>query len=113
MDRQELERDGGLERHHASESERVAQAVEHVTFNHGVEGSSPSALTKQNQSLSSKIKHQKRRPKTRCAHAMHTGGMVMVALIGITFGMLLGIIGRALLDRNRRLRQTAMRAAAN
>src|SRR6185437_2695085 len=26
-------------------SERVAQAVEHVTFNHGVEGSSPSALT--------------------------------------------------------------------
>ena len=31
------------------QSERVAQAVEHVTFNHGVEGSSPSALTKQNQ----------------------------------------------------------------
>ena len=30
------------------QSERVAQAVEHVTFNHGVEGSSPSALTKQN-----------------------------------------------------------------
>src|SRR6202166_3137322 len=29
------------------QSERVAQAVEHVTFNHGVEGSSPSALTKQ------------------------------------------------------------------
>jgi hypothetical protein len=28
-------------------SERVAQAVEHVTFNHGVEGSSPSALTNQ------------------------------------------------------------------
>ena len=27
------------------QSERVAQAVEHVTFNHGVEGSSPSALT--------------------------------------------------------------------
>src|ERR1700704_914557 len=26
-------------------SERVAQVVEHVTFNHGVEGSSPSALT--------------------------------------------------------------------
>jgi hypothetical protein len=26
-------------------SERVAQLVEHVTFNHGVEGSSPSALT--------------------------------------------------------------------
>ena len=25
--------------------ERVAQSVEHVTFNHGVEGSSPSALT--------------------------------------------------------------------
>ena len=25
-------------------SERVAQVVEHVTFNHGVEGSSPSAL---------------------------------------------------------------------
>ena len=29
----------------AQVSERVAQAVEHVTFNHGVEGSSPSALT--------------------------------------------------------------------
>jgi hypothetical protein len=28
-------------------SERVAQPVEHVTFNHGVLGSSPSALTKQ------------------------------------------------------------------
>jgi hypothetical protein len=27
-------------------SERVAQPVEHVTFNHGVLGSSPSALTK-------------------------------------------------------------------
>jgi hypothetical protein len=27
-------------------SERVAQLVEHVTFNHGVLGSSPSALTK-------------------------------------------------------------------
>ena len=26
--------------------ERVAQSVEHVTFNHGVLGSSPSALTK-------------------------------------------------------------------
>ena len=26
-------------------SERVAQAVEHVTFNHGVVGSSPTALT--------------------------------------------------------------------
>ena len=35
------------------ESERVAQAVEHVTFNHGVEGSSPSALTKQDQWLKS------------------------------------------------------------
>gem|GEM_PF-4377259 len=29
------------------QSERVAQPVEHVTFNHGVLGSSPSALTKQ------------------------------------------------------------------
>jgi hypothetical protein len=27
------------------QSERVAQAVEHVTFNHGVVGSSPTALT--------------------------------------------------------------------
>src|SRR5207237_9694340 len=34
-----------------SKSERVAQAVEHVTFNHGVEGSSPSALTKEINSL--------------------------------------------------------------
>jgi hypothetical protein len=32
-------------------SERVAQPVEHVTFNHGVLGSSPSALTKQKQAL--------------------------------------------------------------
>ena len=31
---------------HSAASERVAQVVEHVTFNHGVEGSSPSALTK-------------------------------------------------------------------
>jgi hypothetical protein len=38
------------------QSERVAQAVEHVTFNHGVEGSSPSALTKQNQLLIDKKK---------------------------------------------------------
>ena len=28
--------------------ERVAQPVEHVTFNHGVLGSSPSGLTKDN-----------------------------------------------------------------
>jgi hypothetical protein len=33
----------------AASSERVAQMVEHVTFNHGVLGSIPSALTKQNQ----------------------------------------------------------------
>src|SRR5882757_149541 len=32
-------------------SERVAQPVEHVTFNHGVLGSSPSALTKQTQQI--------------------------------------------------------------
>ena len=31
---------------HSAASERVAQVVEHVTFNHGVEGSSSSALTK-------------------------------------------------------------------
>src|SRR5262245_5206719 len=31
------------------QSERVAQAVEHVTFNHGVAGSSPAALTKKSQ----------------------------------------------------------------
>jgi hypothetical protein len=36
-----------------SSGERVAQTVEHVTFNHGVLGSIPSALTKQNQSLRS------------------------------------------------------------
>ena len=30
----------------APRSERVAQVVEHVTFNHGVAGSSPAALTK-------------------------------------------------------------------
>jgi hypothetical protein len=39
-----------IDPHHAGPytaglSERVAQVVEHVTFNHGVEGSSPSALT--------------------------------------------------------------------
>lgn len=33
-------------------SERVAQAVEHVTFNHGVVGSSPTALTNLITSLS-------------------------------------------------------------
>ena len=31
----------------AASSERVAQTVEHVTFNHGVVGSSPTALTKE------------------------------------------------------------------
>lgn len=31
--------------------ERVAQPVEHVTFNHGVLGSSPSALTKLSRNL--------------------------------------------------------------
>jgi hypothetical protein len=37
---------GLFRRDHArSWSERVAQAVEHVTFNHGVAGSSPAALT--------------------------------------------------------------------
>jgi hypothetical protein len=30
---------------HSAPSERVAQVVEHVTFNHGVAGSSPAALT--------------------------------------------------------------------
>src|SRR4051794_30857308 len=35
--------------------ERVAQPVEHVTFNHGVVGSSPTALTKQNQALNPTI----------------------------------------------------------
>jgi hypothetical protein len=39
----------------ALKGERVAQTVEHVTFNHGVLGSIPSALTKRNQSLSAKI----------------------------------------------------------
>jgi hypothetical protein len=33
------------------QSERVAQAVEHVTFNHGVAGSSPAALTNEINSL--------------------------------------------------------------
>src|SRR5713226_6521748 len=37
-------------------SERVAQAVEHVTFNHGVVGSSPTALT-------NKIKYLNRNPE--------------------------------------------------
>jgi hypothetical protein len=55
MVKQELERDDGSESHHASESERVAQAVEHVTFNHGVEGSSPSALTTTQNRSSTKI----------------------------------------------------------
>jgi hypothetical protein len=31
--------------------ERVAQTVEHVTFNHGVAGSSPAALTNKNKDL--------------------------------------------------------------
>jgi hypothetical protein len=32
--------------------EPVAQSVEHVTFNHGVQGSNPCGLTKQKQGLS-------------------------------------------------------------
>jgi hypothetical protein len=37
--------------HRALKGERVAQTVEHVTFNHGVLGSIPSALTKKINSL--------------------------------------------------------------
>ena len=39
------EDDGDRLRSHQRPWERVAQPVEHVTFNHGVLGSSPSALT--------------------------------------------------------------------
>ncbi len=44
-------------------SERVAQSVEHVTFNHGVLGSSPSALTKSIKHLGENPPH---RPKCVC-----------------------------------------------
>ena len=46
------------------QSERVAQAVEHVTFNHGVEGSSPSALTKQIKYLQLRIGFDENRGTT-------------------------------------------------
>src|SRR5690242_19460142 len=60
-------------------SERVAQAVEHVTFNHGVVGSSPTALTKQNQVLSSDFAPDKPSPISVRAHTMHTGRLLGVA----------------------------------
>src|SRR6184192_2992681 len=39
-----------IDQSHQRPWERVAQPVEHVTFNHGVLGSSPSALTKHSSS---------------------------------------------------------------
>jgi hypothetical protein len=48
-------------------SERVAQAVEHVTFNHGVEGSSPSALTKNHLSRNDFLKYPKSHPSQKTA----------------------------------------------
>ena len=47
--------------------ERVAQSVEHMTFNHGVLGSSPSALTKEIKCLG-KISKARRRLKKRFGH---------------------------------------------
>jgi hypothetical protein len=52
-------------------SERVAQAVEHVTFNHGVAGSSPAALTNKINNLH-QISELAREGKTGPAHAKHT-----------------------------------------
>jgi len=45
---------------------------ETITFNHGVLGSSPSALTKQNQTLSSVFCSQNSDDKSGSAHNMHT-----------------------------------------
>jgi hypothetical protein len=47
--------------------ERVAQPVEHVTFNHGVLGSSPSALTKRNQRLK---RNRQSSEKALCGHCV-------------------------------------------
>ena len=63
-------------------SERVAQPVEHVTFNHGVLGSSPSALTKKINGL--EVEAQTERKHHVCAvlpisHAVPTVDRVSVA----------------------------------
>jgi hypothetical protein len=52
-------------RSHRRPWERVAQPVEHVTFNHGVLGSSPSALTTRNQGLKRKSQSAE---KASCGH---------------------------------------------
>lgn len=54
----------------AALSERVAQMVEHVTFNHGVLGSIPSALTKRIKQLS---QIRKLRPKPRVGTVLANG----------------------------------------
>jgi hypothetical protein len=68
------------------QSERVAQAVEHVTFNHGVEGSSPSALTNKINHLSEFSNLDRDTESTR-THTEHTavirwlvGGLLFLAL---------------------------------
>ena len=55
----------------SDKSERVAQAVEHVTFNHGVEGSSPSALTKDFNALG-RIWELSEQLNNQQAHVQHT-----------------------------------------
>src|SRR5262249_32676480 len=52
--------------------ERVAQAVEHVTFNHGVEGSSPSALTKLFNGLG-RIPHVTKKRRAACLFLLCVG----------------------------------------
>lgn len=73
--------------------ERVAQPVEHVTFNHGVLGSSPSALTKQNQTLTHQGERPLLFPKILGAPRAH-GSETLNTLV---IGLMLGIIRFALL----------------
>jgi len=45
-----------------------------ITFNHGVVGSSPTALTKQNQRLNTHFPTDFLNPINRLAHTLHTRG---------------------------------------
>ena len=67
--------------------ERVAQPVEHVTFNHGVLGSSPSALTTQDQALWPDFKSSNlRRPF--CTRHAHGRAVMLRALLAAFAGQI-------------------------
>src|SRR5262245_3460253 len=79
---------------HASKSERVAQAVEHVTFNHGVEGSSPSALTNEFNTLRQIWDAFVALIIWLCTHVAHTStaetdsiGLVVTLIVLAVFGI--------------------------